>query len=187
MISSVRLQRAVHALRAGELIAYPTEGVWGLGCDPLNAEAVFGLLALKQRPLEKGLILVAASVTQLAPYLNGLNSQQLEKLMTTWPGPNTWLVPANAAVPYWISGGQQTVALRVSAHPLVQALCKQFGGAIVSTSANRSGKPANKTMLDVQLEFSRNKNHVILLPGSLGKEGKPSVIRDLVTGEVIRP
>ena len=186
MISQVRLLRAVQALRAGELIAYPTEGVWGLGCDPHNAEAVFNLLALKRRPIEKGLILVAASIAQLAPYLEGLNNKQLDTLQQSWPGPNTWLVAANHHVPLWISGGQPTVALRVSAHPVVQALCSAYGGAIVSTSANISGKQAAKSLLDVQLQFSTKSNRVILLPGALGKAGKASTIRDLQTGKVIR-
>jgi L-threonylcarbamoyladenylate synthase len=188
--SRFRLQRAVHALRQGELLAYPTEGVWGLGCDPLNETAVLSLLQLKQRPLAKGLILVAATMDQLAPYLEGLTVPQAKALEASWPGPHTWLVPANAQVPFWISGGQPTVALRVSAHPLVQALCNTFGGAIVSTSANRSGKAAARSLLDVQLQFSsphRNgQPRVILVPGSLGKEGKPSTIRDLQTGKIIR-
>jgi L-threonylcarbamoyladenylate synthase len=111
-------------------------------------------------------------------------------LQQSWPGPHTWLVPANHQVPFWISGGQPTLALRVSAHPVVQALCTQYGGAIVSTSANISGKPAAKTLLDVQLQFSAphrlRHTRVILVPGSLGKEGKPSTIRDLQTGNIIR-
>lgn len=183
MMSDLRLRRAVQALRQGEVIAYPTEGVWGLGCDPDNAQAVFHLLALKQRPVEKGLILVAANLLQLAPYLYHLAPAQVDTLRKSWPGPHTWLVPANEQVPSWISGGQPTVALRVSAHPVVQALCERFDGPLVSTSANISGQPAATTSLAVQLKFPS----LVRMPGELTEAGKPSTIRDLQTGKMIRP
>ncbi len=191
MSSAFRIQRALHALRQGAIIACPTEGVWGLGCDPFNADAVLALLALKQRPLHKGLILVAASTGQLAPFLAGLTNKQRDTLNASWPGPNTWLVPANDCVPPWISGGQSTVALRVSAHPLLQQLCAQFSGPIVSTSANISGRPAAKSLLQVQLQFAAPDRRlpggrVVLVPGALGADGKPTTIRNLVTGNVIR-
>lgn len=183
MLSSLRLRLAVQALQRGELIAYPTEGVWGLGCDPANSDAVFRLLLLKQRPVAKGLILVAASMEQLSPYLVHLSAVQRKQLENTWPGPNTWLIPANEYVAPWISGGQKSVALRVSAHPVVKALCEEFGGPIVSTSANRSGKLAVTRLLAVQLQFPS----VVRMPGSLTHPGQPSTIRDLETGNVIRP
>jgi len=183
MPSSLRLRLALQALQRGELIAYPTEGVWGLGCDPDNSDAAFRLLQLKQRPVEKGLILVAANIEQLSPYLCCLSAQQLQTLKSTWPGPYTWLVPANEYVAPWISGGQKSVALRVSAHPVVKALCEQFGGPIVSTSANRSGKIAATSLLAVQLQFPS----VVRMPGNLTHPGHPSTIRDLQTGNVIRP
>jgi L-threonylcarbamoyladenylate synthase len=180
---SLHLRIAVQALQRGELITYPTEGVWGLGCDPDNSEAVSRLLLLKQRPIEKGLILVAANMEQLSPYLCHLSAQQLQVLRSTWPGPNTWLIPANEAVAPWISGGQKNVALRVSVHPVVKALCEAFGGPIVSTSANRSGKSAAISLLAVQLRFPS----VVRMPGNLTHPGQPSTIRDLQTGNVIRP
>jgi L-threonylcarbamoyladenylate synthase len=186
-VSDFRLRLAVDALQQGALIVYPTEGVWGLGCDPYNLEAVQTLLQLKQRAVGKGLILVAADIDQFEPYLQGLNKQQLNTLQQSWPGPNTWLVPANDAVPPWISGGQATVALRVSAHPVIKALCTEFGATIVSTSANISGKAAARSLLDVQLQFSSPATrHVTLVPGSLGDQDKPTTIRELVTGKVIR-
>jgi len=184
---SFRIQRAVHTLREGGLIAYPTEGVWGLGCNPDNPDAVQALLQLKQRPVEKGLILVAASMDQFEAYLQGMSKAQLDTLEKSWPGPNTWLVPANEYVPDWISGGQPTVALRVSAHPVIKALCEGFGAAIVSTSANISGKRAARSLLEVQLQFSAPAaEHVTLVLGSLGDQNKPTTIRDLVTGNIVR-
>ncbi|HNI38217.1 MAG TPA: Sua5/YciO/YrdC/YwlC family protein, partial [Pseudomonadales bacterium] len=92
-------------MRSGGVIAYPTEAVWGLGCDPHHEEAVTQLLALKQRNWRKGVILIAADVAQLAPYLRGLPEEKLAVLHASWPGPNTWLVPNNGAAPAWITGG----------------------------------------------------------------------------------
>ena len=185
--SAFRIHLALQTLRQGGIIAYPTEGVWGLGCDPSDVDAVQALLQLKQRPVKKGLILVAADIQQLEPYLQGLNTQQRQTLAQSWPGPHTWLVPANEQVPTWISGGQSTVALRVSAHPVINALCTDFGAAIVSTSANVSGKAAARSLLDVQLQFSsKTIPRVTLVPGALGDSNKPTTIRDLMSGSVIR-
>lgn len=183
MISTIRTQLAAQAFRRGELVIYPTEGVWGIGCDPYNGEAVANLLALKQRPVEKGLILVAANLEQLQPYMQHLTAPQLDTLKSSWPGPHTWLVPVNEHIPFWISGGQTTVALRVSAHPVVKALCEAFGGPIVSTSANVSGRRAATSLLEVQLQFPA----VLRIPGKLTAAGKPSTIRNLQTGNIVRP
>lgn len=180
---SFRIRCGVNALRQGKVIAYPTEGVWGLGCDPWNEAAVMQLLALKQRAVSKGLILVASGIEQLSPLLASLDATQQQTLKNSWPGPNTWLVPDQGMIPEWISGGADTVALRVSAHPVVRALCKSFGGPIVSTSANKSGLPAATSLLTVQLQFPQ----LLRVPGTLTHPGKASTIRDLQTGKIIRP
>lgn len=178
------LQRAVSVLRCGGVIAYPTEAVWGLGCDPHNEEAVTRLLALKQRDWRKGVILIAADVEQLAPYLRGLPEEKRAVLRASWPGPNTWLVPDNGAAPAWITGGRSTLAVRVTAHPLAAALCRQFGGALVSTSANRAGKKPARSLFDVRCGFGDTLDAV--LPGTLGGLQKPTQIRDVMTGEICR-
>ena len=139
MSLSESLQDVIAALRGGGVIAYPTEAVWGLGCDPANAAAVERLLALKQRDMAKGLILVAADLAQVESLLHGLDSQQRQRVLASWPGPHTWVVPVSADFPLWVRGQHDSVALRVSAHAGVQALCRAFGGPLVSTSANRSG------------------------------------------------
>lgn len=118
-----RIRQVARAVRAGGVIAYPTEAVWGLGCDPWNAAAVMRLLALKNRPVAKGLILVAADITQFDDLLSPLPNLWRERLAASWPGPNTWLVPHRGRLPEWISGGRPKVALRVSDHPLVRQLC----------------------------------------------------------------
>jgi len=135
------LRRAARMLTAGGVIAYPTEAVYGLGCDPLDAQAVTRLLAIKRRPVEKGLILIASRFDQLGPYVQPLTAAIRQRLDESWPGPNTWLLPADPATPRWIRGDHRTIAVRVTAHPLAAALCEAFGGAIVSTSANPAGRP----------------------------------------------
>ena len=136
----VNIQRAAQLLHLGGVIAYPTEAVWGLGVDPFNAMAVKQLLLLKQRSVDKGLIVVAANIEQLACYLLDLTMKQRQQLEKSWPGPITWLVPNRHGFPSWISGQHDKVALRVSNHEVVQGLCLAFGGPIVSTSANPQGK-----------------------------------------------
>lgn len=176
---------AVRALRSGGVIAYPTEAVWGLGCDPFNQDAVTRLLAIKQRPVDKGLILVAASVDQLDGLADwaALPTGRSETVLASWPGPNTWIVPATRRVPRWITGNHDGVALRVSSHPVVVALCSAFG-PLTSTSANPAGKPPARTReeLDGQLVLQLE----ALVRGETSGLTSPTLIRDSRTGEVLR-
>lgn len=182
---SQSLQKAVATLHAGGVIAYPTEAVWGLGCDPFNALAVDRILRLKQRPMEKGLIVVAANMQQLAPVLEGLSAAEKAVLAESWPGPTTWLLPdPHQCFPVWIRGSFATVAVRVSAHPLVNKLCLAYGGPIVSTSANPAALPPARSRLRVLRWFGRNLDYV--LAGPLGGRPTPSTIRDLRSGQVFR-
>ena len=116
MISTWRVQQAARAIRAGAVIAYPTEAVWGLGCDPWDEEAVERLLAIKSRPVDKGLILVADNIHQFDFLFEDFPQTWLDRMASTWPGPNTWLVPHQGLLPQWITGVHDTVALRVSDH-----------------------------------------------------------------------
>lgn len=171
---------------SGGVIAYPTEAVWGLGCDPFNARAVHKILALKQRSAAKGLILAAASIDQLEPFLTELTTEQRQQLEATWPGPVTWLVPNNGLIPPWISGDFSSVALRVSDHPYVQQLCKAVGGPIVSTSANPQGKPAPRYRWQVCRYFNESALLDRIVKGAVGKRQEPSQIRDLLSGNILR-
>ena len=184
MAGNWQLQRIAGVVRAGGVIAYPTEAVWGLGCDPWNEDAVYRLLALKSRPVEKGLILVADRMEQFDFLLDGLPDAWLQRLAESWPGPNTWLVPHQQLLPEWITGRHDSVALRVTAHPLVAALCEQVG-PLVSTSANPGGRPAARSRLRVEQYFHGELDAV--LGGALGGRRNPSLIRDLRSGEVVRP
>ncbi|MCG8277970.1 Sua5/YciO/YrdC/YwlC family protein [Stenotrophomonas sp. NLF4-10] len=179
-------QTILPTLHAGGVIAYPTEAVWGLGCDPANEAAVMKLLALKQRPVEKGMILVAAAVAQLDGWvrLDALADDRHQAVLDSWPGANTWIVPAGPRTPRWISGAHDGVAVRVSAHPLVHALCEAWGGPLVSTSANLAGQPParSREQLDPALLAQLDG----LLDGATGGLAQPTRIRIAATGQTLR-
>lgn len=174
---------AVQQLNAGNVIAYPTEAVYGLGCQPLNEHAVMHLLHLKQRPIEKGLILIAASLQQLEPYLQ-LTDAIVKRVTPTWPGPVTWVMPAQASVPKWLTGEHNTLAVRVTAHPIAQQLCRDYGGPIVSTSANATTQPAMRTAAHVINAFAES--NIFVLEGKVGELAQETAIYDAVSGEQLR-
>ena len=177
---------AVTALKQGLVIAYPTEAVYGLGCDPTNEQAVLSLLALKQRPIEKGLILVAGDFELLAPFVDitSLSKQSWLRIMQSWPGAVTWVLPKSKACPAWISGKFDSVAVRVSTHQVVGDLSAKFGLPIVSTSANLAGLEPALNCQQVKLMFNDTLGQVIDAP--LGENAQPSKIFDGVTGKQYR-
>ncbi len=177
------VEQAVEALKSGGIIAYPTEGVYGLGCDPFNEQAVLNLLKLKQRPVEKGLILVASGQGQIAPLVNWEGIDR-DRVLTTWPGPVTWTLPATDRVPVWIRGRFDTVAIRISAHPVVQALCKVFAGPLVSTSANLAGMLPAMSCEQVGDYFGDRLTGCV--QGRLGGHTGPTPIFDARTGAPLR-
>jgi L-threonylcarbamoyladenylate synthase len=178
------LDAAVRALRAGGVIAYPTEAVFGLGCDPRDAAALERILALKGRPTSLGLILIASEFSQLAPLLAPLPPELEARASATWPGPVTWIWPCAAGLPPALTGGRDTLAVRVTAHPGAAALCHAFGGAIVSTSANRHGEPPARDALAVRAAFGDALDAVV--DGPCGGLARPTEIRDVRTGAVLR-
>lgn len=184
MVNRWRVLKAAQEVRAGAVIAYPTEAVWGLGCDPWNEEAVDRLLAIKNRSVDKGLILVADNIRQFDFLFEDFPQEWIDRMSSTWPGPNTWLVPHQNLLPEWVTGVHDTVALRVSDHPQVRDLCSMVG-PLISTSANPQGRPAARTRLRVEQYFRGQID--LILGGQLGGRKNPSVIRDLATGKVIRP
>ena len=186
MAAACTVEEAVAALRSGGVIAYPTEAVWGLGCDPRDEAATLRLLALKQREVDKGLILVAADEAQLAPFIDMdvLDAAQRDAVRASWPGPHTWIVPASAGAPRWITGAHNGIAVRVSAHPTVIALCNAFGSALVSTSANRAGAPAARSVAELDTRIVAAVDAVAV--GETGGLLRPTDIRDARTGSVLR-
>lgn len=181
---SLTVDQAAHCLHRGEVIAYPTEAVYGLGCDPANEAAVRHILHLKNRSPDAGLILIADTLERLSPFIRAVDPKLLASARATWPGPVTWLFPRAESVPDWLAGKHATIAVRVTAHPVCRALCETFGGAIVSTSANPSAaKPA---ISPIQLEEYFGDAIAGVVEGKLGANQQPSEIRDLATGAVIR-
>jgi len=182
-MDSWRIRQAVKALENGGVIAYPTESVFGLGCDPWDEEAVMKLLKIKQRSWEKGLILIAADFNQLQDFIQPVSNELLSQLEQTWPGPVTWLLPARTDTPAYLCGQHQTIAVRVTAHKQSADLCRSFKGAIVSSSANLAGLPPAKTTHDVRWSLP---DLDYVLPGLCSGSDRPSEIRDAQSGLRIR-
>ncbi len=175
---------AAQLLREGGLIAYPTEAVFGLGCLPDKLQTIEKLLKLKQRPIEKGLILLASELSQLEPYLSPFDDEILQKLQSTWPGPTTWILPTPKETSSLIKGQFDTIAVRISAHPLVRELCQQCQSAIISTSANITDKNMSYSASDVRQHFDNQLDYI--LDGPLGESKKPTVIIDALSDKIIR-
>ena len=179
-----KLQQAADIMHMGGVVAYPTEAVWGLGCDPFDASAVQKILDLKQRPVEKGLILIAADIAMCYDLLSHLSDAQRAQISAQYERPTTWLVPDAGRVPQWVKGEHSSFALRITRHPWAAALSKAFGGPIVSTSANPAGKTEARDRLRLANYFPDGLDYVA--PGGVGRAAQPSQIRDLVSGAILR-
>ncbi len=179
------IQQAVAALKQGKIIAYPTEAIFGLGCDPFNPAAVKQLLSLKQRPVSKGLILIAHNWEQIEALTLPIEEKHLMLAQKTWPGPRTWIFPASSNAPAWIRGEHTGIALRVTQHPIASALCQAFGGPIVSTSANLDGEIPAKDIATIHRYFPSGLEMVV--DEALGDASSPTTIQDILTGKTIRP
>jgi L-threonylcarbamoyladenylate synthase len=170
--------------RQGGVFAYPTESVYGLGCDPRNWQAVMRLLALKKRTLSKGLIVVAANWGQLQPWMAALDQVFIARLKRSTSHPTTWLVPAAADAPRWLTGEYATIAMRVTQFAPLVRLCEQCG-PMISTSANPAGRAPAKTALSV-LRYFPGAQLDLVLGGKVGNAERPSQIIELLTGKVWR-
>lgn len=183
---SPRLRQIRDRVLAGGVGAYPTEGVWGLGCDPWNEDALARLIALKGRGSEKGLIVIAADPEQLEGLVEWPSSSKAcDEILATWPGPVTWVMPASPTLPPLLTGGRNTIAVRVTHHQPVIDLCQSVGLPLVSTSANRSGHPACRSGWRVKRVFGDRLDW--FLPGPLGGQKGPSEIREAGSGRILRP
>ncbi len=173
-------------LKQGQIIAYPTEAVFGLGCCPFNESALSDLVALKARSPQKGMILIASSLRQILPFidLSKVPEENLQKIILTWPGPYTWVFPVSNQVSSLIKGKFETVAVRVTAHPIAKALCEAFGGALVSTSANISAQEPVKTAQEASDLFQDMIAGIV--QGEVGDSLKPTTITDAITWQIYR-
>ena len=180
----VDVAEAVRLVRGGGVVAYPTEAVFGLGGDPSNPDVIARVLAAKGRAPEKGFILVAADARQLAPWLAPLEPAWRSRMDDAWPGPVTFVVPAARGTPELVRGGRTTIAVRVSDHPVVRALCEGCGHPLVSTSANASGKPALRDARAVARAFGTAIDGVV--DAETGGRRHATSIVDVRTGRRLR-
>jgi L-threonylcarbamoyladenylate synthase len=183
IVSSIRLRRAAQIVGDGGVIAYPTEAVFGLGCDPGNLEGVVRILDLKRRSESAGLILIAGDRRQLDPWIDPRPEEQ--RRLESDPGQAvTWIVTASRRTPDWITGNRPTVAVRITHHPVAAALCRYARTALISTSANLHGRPPARSRLAVRKQFGAGVDCIV--PGPLGGDIRPTEIRLARTGEVLR-
>lgn len=173
---------ARESLQQGKVVAYPTEAVYGLGCDPFNQQAVEKILALKHREKRKGLILLIADWSQLIPLIAPISDSLLDPVRATWPGPVTWIFPKSDLIPDWVSGQHDGIAIRMSAHTIAHQLC--VDGPVISTSANISGQDPAIDLAGLRLQFPQGIDAV--LSGDLGGLNQPSKIFDVMTGTRLR-
>tara|TARA_R110001592_G_scaffold98956_1_gene282086 strand:- start:2812 stop:3375 length:564 start_codon:yes stop_codon:yes gene_type:complete len=186
MTNTSTIKQAAEVFTQGGILAYPTEAVFGLGCDPDNEFAVQKLLSIKQRPVQKGLILLAENYSQLLPYIDdyAISQEQRLTVLSRWPGPITQVLPANKNVSLLLCGDFDSIAVRITDHKDVVALCQQTNKAIVSTSANLAGK--NPAITWQQVEEQLGDKIDFILKGKTSGLLKPSTIINGLTGLVLR-
>ena len=178
------LARAAAVIRAGGVVAYPVEACFGLGCDPRRPAALRRILRMKRRARAQGMILIADRAGRLAPFVDTFEVACREAMLASWPGRHTWLLPAAPRASRWLRGDHDTVAVRVTAHRGAAELCRLARTALVSTSANRSGRRMLRSAAAVRREFGYEVDCVV--DGRIGGAGAPSVIRDGRSGELLR-
>jgi L-threonylcarbamoyladenylate synthase len=182
MIASNPLRQATRVVLGGGVIAYPTEGVFGLGCLPDDFQAVNRVLAIKRRDPAMGLVLIAARLEQLNDWI-ALPADTPE-LTSSEQSPVTWIVPATEDAPWWIRGQHTGLAVRITSHPVAAALCDAADSALVSTSANTHGRAPARNRFVLRRRFTALVDCIV--PGECGPASGPSEIRDLASGRVLR-
>ena len=174
---------AISCLKSGGIIAYPTEAVYGLGCDPYNQDSVKKITQIKKRESNKSYILVASELNQLTNLININNLS--EEVLDSWPGHSTWLIKPKKNIPSWLIDNENgLIAIRISSHPEIVELCQFFKNPIISTSANISGNKVLKNHQDVERILGSYLDYLVL--GNIGEYPEPSMIKDMKTGKVIR-
>ncbi|MCC5867522.1 MAG: Sua5/YciO/YrdC/YwlC family protein [Gammaproteobacteria bacterium] len=178
------LRKAGRLLAAGGVIAHPTEGVYGLACDPFDPDAVERLLTLKGRDIGAGFIVLAAHAEEVASLLGDLPAARWREISGQWPGPVTWVLPAADWVPDWITGGRDTLAVRVTAFAPSARLCELAGGLLISTSANPSGCKPARSALRARVYFPSGIDMII--GGPTGGRDRPTPMRHALGGHTLR-
>lgn len=178
------IKKAVQLLKSGDVIAYPTESVYGFGCDPFNPDAVAKLLQLKNREIKKGFILVATEWEQVEHLVAQVSPMLLSQIQNSWPGPTTWIFPVDPSVPEWICGNNGNIAIRISDHPIIRDICNAFDGPIISTSANTKGNIPTRDYFTTKMLFQNDVAFIV--EGKTGGLRKPTTIKDAITGDILR-
>ena len=180
-----QLKKACDAIGKGGIVAYPTEAVFGLGCDPMNERAVQRLSEIKQRPKNKNYILIGNNFSQLHPFCASIGDSQWQRVKQDWPGPYTWVFPTTELCPHWLCDKRIGVAVRVTAHSAAASLCDLCGHALISTSANLSNEPPARTWQAVEAAFKDTIDYIVRADVS-DPNGEPTTIRDAISGKRFR-
>jgi L-threonylcarbamoyladenylate synthase len=179
---NLSINRAADILLGGGIIAYPTEGIFGLGCMPDDSNAVARLLHIKNRDPGKGLILIASHDSQLRDWL----ANEVGEIPPPDPShPTTWIAQARENAPSLVRGDHTTIAVRLTTNPAAAAICSAVESPIVSTSANFSGGSVARNRFVLRRKFGACVDYIV--PGDCGPASGPSEIRDLATGKTLRP
>lgn len=179
------INRLSHSIEQGAVIAYPGDTIWGFGCHPLLKDSVERIFRIKRRSSSKGLILLSSDLGFCLPYVSeDLTLDQIKQIQQSQAQPTTWLIPASQHCPSWLRGGFSTIAVRITQHPFIKALCTELESPIVSTSANLSGKTTIRNSTQARRLFSSQLDTIVsgYQPGT----GRPSEIKSLVSGDIIR-
>jgi L-threonylcarbamoyladenylate synthase len=176
------LRLTCRTVNNGGIIAYPTESVYGLGCDPQNFFALTRIYAIKQRPNTKASILVAANIDQIIDWIIPPKNHW-QHVIDSWPGPTTWIVQKSPSCPPWL-GTKHAIAVRISANPTIQHICTTLQHPLISTSANISKHKPARTALMTRRIFGTQLDYIV--PGKTGGSTNTSTIIDAETLKKIR-
>jgi L-threonylcarbamoyladenylate synthase len=182
-----RIRQAVHILRNGGLVAFPTETVYGLGADAANEAAVNAIFKVKGRPETHPLIVHLHAVGQIEEWAKTVPKAAVTLGKKFWPGPLTLILKKAAIVSKTVTGGQDTVGLRVPDHPVALALLREFGGGVAAPSANRFGRVSPTSAKHVRQDLGDDVD--LILDGGPCEIGVESTIVDLSSGDpvILRP
>jgi L-threonylcarbamoyladenylate synthase len=182
MASDFSIRHAAHIIKNGGIIAYPTDTIYGLGCDPYNADAVERINIIKQRPLNKQFILLAGDIEQVRTLISITVEQ--EKIITQDAEPTSWVVSASEQAPAWLTDRNHMLTIRISRHDEVKKLCRALGHAVISTSANISGKRPAKNAIELHKYFHQEVDKILL--SNKAQATRPSKIIRLCDNYIIR-
>lgn len=183
------LEEAVARLRAGQLVAFPTETVYGLGANALDGEAVASIFAAKGRPASNPVIVHVADPEAAAPLVRDWSATAQRLAERFWPGPLTLVVPRSAAVPDIVTAGGDTVGIRIPAHPVARELLRHVGIPIAAPSANRSEEVSPTTAQHVADSLGPWVRDLLILDGGPCEVGLESTVVDITLDppHILRP